>query len=51
MNQKELETIWAIRKAMGNASTQEVTESFIENLVKTKSNEEFIEDMRKKVWL
>jgi len=51
LNQKELETIWAIRKAMGNASTQEVTESFIENLVKTKSNEEFIEDMRKKVWL
>lgn len=50
LSQKELETIWSIRKALGNASTQEVTESLIENLMSTKSNEEFIELMRKKIW-
>ena len=50
LNQKELETIWGLRKAMGNAPTQEVTESFIENLVKTKTNDEFIDDIRNKIW-
>lgn len=50
LNQKELETIWGLRKAMGNAPTQEVTENFIDNLVKTKTNDEFIEDLRKKIW-
>ena len=50
LNQKELETIWSLRKAMGNAPTQEVTESFIENLVKTKTNDEFIDDIRNKIW-
>lgn len=51
LSQKELETIWAMRKAMGNASTQEVTESLIDNLVQTKTNEEFIEEMRNKIWI
>ncbi len=51
LNQKELETIWGLRKAMGNAPTQEVTENFIENLVKTKTNDEFIDYLRKKIWL
>lgn len=50
LNQKELETIWSLRKAMGNAPTQEITESFIENLVKTKTNDEFIDDIRNKIW-
>ncbi len=50
LSQKELETIWAIRKAMGNASTQDVTETLIENLVRTKDNDQFIEDMRNKIW-
>ena len=49
LNQKELETTWALRKAMGNVSTQEFTETFINNLVRTKTNEEFIEDMRNKI--
>ncbi len=50
LSQKELETIWAIRKAMGNAPTQDVTESLIENLVKTKNNDQFIDEMRNKIW-
>ena len=50
LSQKELETIWAIRKAMGNASTQDVTETLIENLVKTKNNNQFIDEMRNKIW-
>jgi len=40
-----------MRKAMGNASTQEVTESLIDNLIQTKTNEEFIEEMRNKIWI
>ncbi|WP_353093691.1 transcription termination factor Rho [Tissierella praeacuta] len=50
LSQKELETIWGIRKAMGNASTQDVTENLIENLVKTKNNDIFIDEMRNKIW-
>ena len=51
LSQKELETLWGIRKAMGNASTQEVTEAFIEQLVQTKTNDEFIDYMRNKIWI
>lgn len=50
LSQKELETIWGIRKAMGNAPTQDVTENLIENLVKTKNNDQFIDEMRNKIW-
>lgn len=50
LSQKELETIWAIRKAMSNASTQDVTESLIENLLQTKTNDQFIDEMRNKIW-
>ncbi len=49
LSQKELETIWAIRKAMNNASTQDVTESLLDNLIKAKDNDEFIENMREKM--
>ncbi|MCF6461188.1 transcription termination factor Rho [Clostridium sp. Cult3] len=51
LTQKELETIWAIRKALGNAPTQEVTETLIENLMLTKTNHIFVEDMRNKIWI
>ena len=51
LSQKELETLWGIRKAMGNAPTQEVTEAFIEQLVQTKTNDEFIDYMRNKIWI
>jgi transcription termination factor Rho len=50
LTQKELATIWAIRKALSNASTQDVTETLIENLVQTKNNDQFIEEMRNKIW-
>ena len=42
LNQKELESIWAIRKAMSNMGTSEVTEMLINRLVQTKNNDEFI---------
>ncbi len=48
LSPKELETIWSIRKALGNAPTQEVTEILIENLNRTKDNNEFIDKMRGK---
>lgn len=49
LTQKELETIWAMRKAMGNTSTQDGTEMLINKLIKTKSNDEFVNDMRNKI--
>jgi len=42
---KELEGIWAIRKAMSNLGTAEVTEMLINKLMQTKSNEEFINSL------
>ncbi|HOV25519.1 MAG TPA: transcription termination factor Rho [Pseudobacteroides sp.] len=42
LNQKELESIWAIRKAMSNMGTAEVTEMIVNKLMQTKSNEEFL---------
>ena len=50
LSQKELETIWNIRKALGNAPTQDVTEMLIKNLMDAKTNDEFIENMRNKIW-
>ncbi|KPU27414.1 transcription termination factor Rho [Caloranaerobacter sp. TR13] len=50
LNQKELETIWSIRKALSNYPTAEVTEKIINLLVSTKTNAEFIENMRNKIW-
>ncbi len=45
----ELETIWAIRKAMYNSPTHEVTESLIQNLIRSKDNDDFIREMRNKI--
>ncbi len=50
LNQKELETIWNIRRALGNNNTQEVTESIINQLMVTKTNDEFIDKMRKSIF-
>ena len=50
LEQKELETVWALRKALGNINTQEVTETFINHLIRTKDNKEFIDVMKNKVW-
>ncbi|MDK2811141.1 MAG: transcription termination factor Rho [Petroclostridium sp.] len=45
LSQKELETIWMIRKAMSNQGTAEVTETLINRLMATKSNEEFVNNI------
>ncbi len=50
LTQSELETVWGMRKAMGNSPTQEVTEAFIEQLLQTKTNDDFILNMRNKIW-
>ena len=42
---KELETVFALRKAMSSMSTEDVTEQLINEMLKTKSNKEFIEKM------
>ncbi len=42
LKQRELESIWAIRKAMSNMGTSEVTEMLINKLVQTKTNADFI---------
>lgn len=39
---KELETVYALRKALNNLSTSEVTEHLISQMVSTKNNEEFL---------
>lgn len=49
MNQNELGTIWGIRKALSNASISEVTETLINHLMLTKTNEEFITNMKNKI--
>ena len=46
LNPDELETVFALRKTMANMSAQEMTEQLIEQVVATKSNEEFIERMK-----
>ena len=43
LEQQEMEAIWKIRRAMANQNTQEVTESIIENLSRTRCNADFIE--------
>ena len=47
MTQDELGAIWTMRKAMANRPASEVTEEIIDNLAMTKSNEQFIEVIKK----
>jgi transcription termination factor Rho len=42
LSPKELDSIWAIRKAMSNMGTADVTEILINKLMQTKNNEEFV---------
>ena len=49
LSQAELETIWRIRRALGNNSTQEVTETVTQLLSETRSNQEFIDIAGKKL--
>jgi len=47
LNQKEMESIWAIRKAMSNLGTSDVTEMILNKLIQTKTNEEFVNSINK----
>ena len=46
LDKEELDTVFALRKTMANMSAQEMTEQLIEQIVTTKSNEEFLERMK-----
>lgn len=45
LNPKELETVYALRKAMSSMPVSEVTEQLLNQMVITKTNEEFISKM------
>ena len=47
MTQEELEAVWMMRRAMGNLPLQEVTETIIDNLSQTVSNENFVQIIKK----
>jgi transcription termination factor Rho len=49
LKQSELEVVYGIRKAMSRMTPADVTESIIETLMHTKSNEEFITLIEKKL--
>lgn len=51
LNKKELESIWTIRKAMSNMGTAEVTEWFIDKMMRTKTNEDFVNNINIKTGL
>lgn len=46
LSKDELDTIFALRKAMANMSTADLTEQLINEMVRTKNNQEFIEKMK-----
>ncbi|MBQ2917578.1 MAG: transcription termination factor Rho [Clostridia bacterium] len=45
LSKDELETVFALRKTMSNMSAQEMTEQLIDQIITTKSNEEFLARM------
>ena len=45
LTKPELETVFALRKALNNLPVADVTEQIISQMTKTKNNEEFIEKM------
>lgn len=47
MSQDELEAIWMMRRALANASTQDVAEAIIDNLAHTRSNADFVQVIKK----
>ena len=47
MTQEELEAIWMMRRALANASTQDVAETIIDNLAHTRSNADFVQVIKK----
>lgn len=47
LSQEELATIFALRKALSSMQVADVTEQFINQMISTKNNEEFITKLRK----
>ena len=47
LNQRELETIWSIRRALSTKNAAEVTEKIINNILQTSNNSDFIDIVRK----
>ena len=45
LSAKELETVFALRKAMSNLNVAEITEQLIDQIIHTKNNEEFLDKM------
>ena len=45
LSKKELETVYAIRKALNNLPVADVTEHIISEMVKSKNNDEFLDNM------
>ena len=43
LDKKELETVYALRKALSNMPVADVTEEIIKQMVQTKTNKEFLE--------
>ena len=46
LSSEELDTVFTLRKAMANMSTQEMTEQLIDQIITTKSNEDFLARMK-----
>jgi len=46
LSEKELETVFALRKALSNLNTAEVTEQVINQMLMTKTNDEFLDRMK-----
>lgn len=47
MTPEEIEGVWAMRRALSNGSTQDVTETIIDNLAHTKNNQDFLQIIKK----
>ena len=47
MDQDEMEAVWAMRRALGNRDTQEVTETILDNLAITRDNKTFTDIIKK----
>ena len=46
LSEKELETVFALRRALSNLNTAEVTEQVINQMLMTKTNDEFLDKMK-----
>lgn len=47
MDQEELEAVWAMRRAMANKNTQDVTEEIVDTLARSKTNKDFLYIIKK----